>query len=298
MSITHPLATAILEQQMITPYSQKLGPPFSGQVQIVESPTYRAMTLDGQDWEIQYVNRAHIRVAKVSAAELTSQSYKTELLTADADPHLSELLDYLVDIELPFGARDHFEYWVLDQHEQQPLAMMFSCSSAEQMQKFPSYPDWTALPDSVMPINKTQHEIDAKMAPVNYRLERLVAERAGINKKAAWFDRREHDSTLFPPFLVRADWPDSDQSGLYSRYLQRQAPRLLMLQGLTRAQRIELEGYCKPHAVEVARFHRLYPEIIDQEQLKALLVQARIRSASAAGRKASIHDRRDGVLYI
>jgi len=283
---------------MFKAYAQKLGPPFSGLMQVVESDTYRAMTLDGQMWELQYVNRIHVRAATVSARDIKTGSYKNELIEeGSADPKLIELMDYLNGVELPFISSDHYEYWLLDRQDQSPLAMLFSCSESDQMRKFPKHANWTALPDSVMPVDKTQKELDASMAPVNYRLESAVSERAGTNPKAQWFDRRE-DVQPFPPFLIRADWPETEQQDLYDRYIARQAPRLLMLQGLSDEARDQLESYCKPHATEVARFFNSYPKINNEEQLNALRVEARIREASRGGKPISVLERRDGVLYI
>ncbi|MBX2869059.1 MAG: hypothetical protein KTR18_10305 [Acidiferrobacterales bacterium] len=280
-------------------FSQKLGPPFSGQVQIAESDKYRAITLDGQTWELQYVNRIHVRVATVTAEELKNRDLKVEELASEAaDPKLDELIDFLNEVTLPFDAIDHYECWLLDKESQQPLAMLYSCSDPEQMRKFPSHPEWTALPDSVIPIQKTEKELAAQMAPVNYRLERLVAEQAGINRKSQWYDRREHDASLFPPYLVRDHWEELDHQDLCSRYIMRQAPRLLMLQSLSSAQRQELESKCKSYSTEVARFYPLYPEVIDEKSMSALRVEARIRAATSGKGPRGVHDRRDGVLYI
>ncbi len=284
---------------MLRAFSQKLGPPFSGQVQIAESDTYRAITLDGQTWELQYINRIHVRVATVTSEELKNRDLKVEELASEAgDPKLDELLDFLDEVELPFSAIDHFECWLLDRETQTPLAMLYSCSDSEQMRKFPSHPEWTALPDSVIPIDKTEEEISAQMAPVNYRLERVVAEQAGINRKSRWYDRRKHDDSIFPPYLVRDNWEEAEHQDLCTRYIKRQAPRLLMLQGLTAPQRQELESYCKPHSTEVARFYQLYPEVIDEKLMGALRVEARIRAATSGTGPRGVHDRRDGVLYI
>jgi len=149
-----------------------------------------------------------------------------------------------------------------------------------------------------MPITKTEKEIAEQMAPVNYRFERLVAERSGINRKGRWFDRREHDNSLFPALLVSQDWQSDEDASLCRRYIERQAPRLLMLHGLSTAERSRLEQSCKTNAMEVARFYNLYPEIIDTDLISTLRVQARIRAASDSGRSPSIQERRDGVLYI
>ena len=284
---------------MIKTFSQRLTPPYSGQVQIAESETYRALTMDGHMWEIQYVNRSHLRVGTLTSADIKSRSVRSEKMVDDvADPKLGELLDYLVDIELPFVAKDCFECWLLDSADQTPLALIFSCSKAEQMKKFPSRSGWTALPDAVMPIEKTEKEIASGMPPVNYRLESLVSERAGSNSKSAWFDRRKQHDEFFPPFLLREDWSDPEHQSLCRRYIDRQSPRLMMLQGLTKSQRERLESSCEPFATEVARLCGLYPEVENDELIRALRVEARLREVSDTGTKSKVQNRRDGVLYM
>jgi len=266
---------------MIKAFSQKLMPPFSGQVQIVESDTYRALALDSQMWEIQYLKRSHIRVGTMSAADIRSRHYDPSQFDQDAaDPALMTLLDYMADVEVPLPSADHFEYWLLDGQNKTPLALLFSCKKEEQMCKFPSRASWTALPDSLMPIKKTEKELASGAPPVNYRFESLVNERAGINSKAKWFNRLERQDDHFPPLLVSENWPEPDQQELCKRYIERQAPRLLMLQGLDESHRQRLEACCKPYAVEVARFYGLYPHIIEEESINALRVEARLREAS------------------
>jgi len=284
---------------MITTFSQRLTPPYSGQVQIAQSETYRALTMDGHTWEIQYVNRSHVRVGTLTNRDIKSRSIRSEQMVDDiADPKLGELLDYLTDIELPFTATDCFEFWLLDNADKTPLALVFSCSEPEQMKKFPSRASWTALPDAVMPIRKTEQEIASAVPPVNYRLESLVAERASTNVKAAWFDRRESNELFFPPFLVREDWIEPEHQALCERYIDRQAPRLLMLQGLEQSQRTRLELCCEPYSTEVARLCGLYPEIQNEALIQALRVEARLREVSETELKSNVQHRRDGILYI
>ncbi len=284
---------------MINAFSQKLNPPFSGQVQIAQSNTYRALTLDGQIWEVQYVKRIHVRVGTFTASELNSRTFSAEQLDKDvAEPELLDLLDYLADITLPFPANDHFEYWLLDKEEQKPLALIYACSEEEQMAKFPSRAEWNTLPDAVMSVEKTAAEIEAQQPPVNYRLERQVAERSGMYPKAQWFDRRQPNDEAFPSFLVREDWQTSAETELCKRYIERQAPRLLMLQCLTNPERGRLEQCCEPYATEVARFCGLYPEILNKEDIRALQVEARLKSSTGVRKHSDVQNRRDGILYI
>ena len=274
-------------------------PPYSGQVQIAQSGTYRALTIDGQIWEIQYVNRSHVRVATLKAEDIKSGNVSAEQMEGgEVDPELVRLLDYLAEVNLPFPARDYYEYWLLDTQDDTPLALVFSCCEAAQMEKFPARTEWTALPAAVMPVDKTDQEIADQLPPVNYRLERLVAERAGTRCRAKWFDRRVEYGIEFPELMVTEDWPDADAASLCRRYLQRQAPRLLMLHGLTPACRQRLENWCRSEAPEVARFWGLYPEILDQESVQALRVEARFRAAHDRDGQPSVQSRRDGVLYI
>ncbi len=288
-----------MSSNKIRAFSERLMPPYSGQVQVAESGTYRALTIDGQVWEVQYVNRSHVRVATLKASEIKARAISPELLEGGTmDEELLGLLDYLADVELPFAATDVYEYWLLDAQDHSPLALIFSCSEAAQMAKFPAHDEWTALPAAVMPIKKTDDEERAQSPPVNYRLERLVAQRAGTRPKAHWFNRLELDGDSFPPLLVREDWTDAADSALCSRYIERQAPRLLMLHGLSQDSRRRLEACARAHAMEVARFCGLYPELIDAELIQALRVEARFRAAHDRDGQLTVQHRRDGVLYI
>lgn len=282
---------------MIRTFSKRLLPPYSGQVQIAESDKYRALTIDAQTWEIQYVNRTHVRVATLSHKEINTYAQNPDQMAAEiVDDQIIEMLKFLASVQLPFAPTDKYEYWLLDAKDQSPLALIFSCTEAAQMDKFPARPEWTALPAAVMPVPKTEEEENKQSPPVNYRLELLVAERAGNRASAVWFERRANDEHDFPPFMIREDWQDAKDQELCQRYIQRQAPRLLMLHGLQQNDRARLETYSKPEAMEVARFCGLYPDIIDTELMQSLRVQARLRSATEG--QPAIHNRRDGILYI
>jgi hypothetical protein len=126
-------------------------------------------------------------------------------------------------------------------------------------------------------------------------LERCVAERAGAKPRAKWFTRRYNETEAFPPFLVREDWESEEQRDLCQRYLSRQAPRLLMLHGVSLEDRRRMELAAKANALDVARFYPLYPEIADTDVMDKIRIEARLRMA--AGETAYAMGRRDGVLY-
>lgn len=299
---------------MIKTYSQRLLSPYFGQVQIAESERARALTIDGQIWEIQFlhagngglngpnnntqgIHHRYRRAASISDSDIRQNKIGS---IADkeqvVDERILELTGFLATVSLPFPAADRFEYWLLDGKEQSPLALIFSCRDSEQMNAYPSRPEWTALPAAVMPIKITEDEKSRSSAPVNYRFERLVAERAGYNPKAKWFTRQYSEDEYFPPLMVREDWQEEEGIDLCQRYLKRQSPRLLMLHDLNRELRRQLENNARSNALEVERFCQLYPEIVDQALINTIRVEAKLRSVNED--QLSLHHRRDGIHYL
>lgn len=274
-------------------YSQRLSPPFSGQVQIAESERARALTLDGARWEIQFIHTSVVakgpgetgverrarHIDNLQHGEIVRIAAEGTRDGQPVDDRILELARHISDTALPFPANDEYEYWLLDARDGSPLAFIFSCADLDEIQNLPVRPEWTALPAAVMPITKTEDEVAREEPPVNYRFERLIAERAGPSPKARWFRRGDGQADDFPPLLVREDWQDERDHDLCQRYLQRQATRLLMLHGLAHEDRLRLEQAVRPNVAELARFHALYPEIADQELITAMRVEARLRGA-------------------
>lgn len=290
-------------------------PPFSGQMQIVESDRARALTLDSQTWEIQFLHslndttnsnskaqeaKRYFRVAMIKDSDIREKSIASlqdqEDENAAIDERIIELIEYLATANLPFPAKDIFEYWLLDSKDQSPLALIYSCTEESQKKTFPERAEWTALPAAVMPIDRSEEEISREYAPINYQVERLVADRAGFYAKAQWFTRQHTPDESFPTLLLRQDWQDNESAELCQRYLQRQSPRLLMLHGLSQEERTQLEVSARKYALEVERFYKLYPEIADQTLMDAIRVEARLRGVTEG--QPAIHKRRDGILYL
>jgi len=294
---------------MISTYSQRLSPPFSGQAQIAESDRARAISMDGETWEIHFIRggvadggrgyhkhqRSYVRAAYVKLDWMRRVAKEGQHEGKEVDPRIVELAAFLADAALPFPVADAYEYWLLDAQNESPLAMVFSCVEPEQMETFPDHPEWTALPAAVMPIERSEEELESGEPPVNYRVERLVADRAGTRPKARWFHRREAETDSFPALLLREDWQDESAHELCQRYLQRLSPRLLMLHGLGHADRLRLEQAARANVMEVARFYPTYPEVADRELMSTMRVEARMRGLTEE--EPAINKRRDGVLY-
>lgn len=295
---------------MITAYSQRLSPPFSGQAQIAESDRARAITMDGLMWEIHFTRgpnggegrgylkhqRSYRRVAHVSQDWVRRVHKEGSDEHQEVDERILELTEFLADAALPFPVADEHEYWLLDPSDDSPLALIFTCIDAEQMSSFPEHPEWAALPAAVMPIERSEEELSSGAPPVNYQVEQLVAARAGTRPRAKWFRRSPTGTDDFPPLLLREDWHDEAAHDLCQRYVQRQSPRLLMLHGLAHDNRLRLEQAARANVMEVGRFHATYPDVADPALMSAMRVEARLRSQTEE--QPAINRRRDGVLYL
>ncbi|WP_295539305.1 hypothetical protein [uncultured Thiohalocapsa sp.] len=290
----------------IRAYSQRLLPPFSGVVQIVQSERARAQSFDGVSWEVHYVprrgqtpgqtsgqtsgqaqmplgyalDRGYYRVAHFQGDQLTPYVLPAVLDAAQVSACIDELATFLRSATVPFPAADVFEYWLLDGRDDAPLALLFSCCEASQMSTYPTKSGWTALPHSKLRIDSTPEEQARQEPPVNHRFQDMVTQRAGAAPRCAWFERAPGDGGDFPPLLVREDWRSDREHDLCQRYLLRTAPILLLLQGLRREDRERLEVAAKRHAVEVDRHYPLYPQINDEKRMAAIRVEARLRRGS------------------
>jgi hypothetical protein len=200
---------------------------------------------------------------------------------------------------LPFKPTDDYELWLLDKTDQQPLVLMASASQVPLA--MPKRLRWHATTTSELGfIAPSLHKEIEQGDPTHnlsqgahlYReaIERLISEAAAPG--ARWYKRTEAadgiavneqgeqisaDLTLqksaFPPCLIRDNWDDMRAANLVADYVRWQAPLLLQLFGLDASTRQKLELFARQAPEKVARCHILYPEIIDQQQINAALVE-------------------------
>lgn len=283
---------------MIRTYAQRLLTPFSGLVQIAETGRARAVSLDGRNWAIQHALVEDPRLRKTTpntdpdgqfslVATIEDGMLKTRGLHPFLDPEavrsaIDGLFEAVIDAALPFPATDRYEYWLLDGTDGTPLALLHSCVQRSDMGLHPPRPVWIAMPAAQLEVPAPEPDPGHYVPPVNYRLQKLIEERAGPKPRAAWFERTSAAMEGFPPCLIREDWRHAAQQELCDRYIERLAPRLLMLQGLPSAVRQRLERAARAHVFEVERFHALYPQVIDQQLVTAARVEAKLRRAVQA----------------
>ena len=71
---------------MIKTYSQRLLPPYYGQVQIAESERARALTVDGQTWEFQFLHSGNDgSTSSINGAQTINHRYRRAVSISDSD---------------------------------------------------------------------------------------------------------------------------------------------------------------------------------------------------------------------
>jgi hypothetical protein len=276
-------------------YSKRLLLPYVGVMQVAEFGRAKALSVDGDNWAIGYALTEHARmrnkhlsddprlnyspVATIKEGRLQNRVVHSILDPDDVRAAVSHLYEALSNAQIPFAAQDRYEYWLLDSDDR-PLALLQSTVDVDGMQQPPPRPTWIAMPAAQLEVEAPEPPQNYYIPPVNYRLQQRVEERAGAKPRAAWFERSDPAGDDFPPCLVREDWEDETDQQLCDRYIQRLAPRLLMMHGLAASVRQRLEQSARHFVFDVERFYPLYPEVVDKDLLTAARVEARMRRAS------------------
>lgn len=300
-------------------YAQRLLNPFRGTVHVIRYASAEAVTTDGVRWDIYVSNDALLRdlpgdrPVQTSDLRYGSWSADTGLKRGpinlcddflDMEAMGAVVYEHLVRVHdcLPFPLRDRTERWLLD-GEDRPLALLDSVGVA---QRIP--PDtacawragYAARERFASPVMHTLAEAGASVCAADY-LTAYINRLAGAAPVAQWFRRdvagggeglqagprtdlegRGLGPEAFPPFLLSDDGHDAAHRALIHDFLVWQAPWLLLLEGLGTDTRRRLECKARAQAMEVARLHRLYPEVVDADQIRAALVEAVLLQSQAA----------------
>ena len=281
-------------------YSRKLLLPFVGVIQLAEVGKVRALSLDGKNWAIHYALTSNTKtqhshqtpssesdytlVATFQDGQLKTKLAYRYLETGDAHSHIDLLCEAATKIEIPLAPADRFEYWLLDKDDDEPLALLQSAINQEEMARPAPLKEWHAMPASQLAIHTAEATPESNegvyVPPVNYRLEKLIEERAGNKPKAIWIERRDPARDHFPHCLIREEWDSAAGQQLCDQYIERLAPRLLMLHGLPQTVRQRLEQAACKFVFDVERFYPLYPEVIDKSIMDTARVEAQLRRAN------------------
>jgi hypothetical protein len=279
--------------------------PFLGVIQVLESEAARALSGDGETWEIQVLapkpehswrsgNRftpvmRFFRFGTWNAVTGLGQVPVSPLFDLDAMWAAADVLaDTLGDAstQLPFPLADQHELWLLDS-DRQPVALAASAVEPERAAQLRPQP-WAACDRSdhgfVSPHLERRGVTTAEDSDPRRHaseLERLVRRTVGSPARHAWSASGHPRPDGGLP--LRTTWPDPDDAALVDDYLNWCAPRLLTLPGLDDPTRDRLEHAARGQALAVAGLFRLYPKILNPGLIDAARVEARLRRAAVPG---------------
>lgn len=300
-------------------YSKRLLNPFHGVVQIVDGEEARAISTDGINWRIQIRSNIYKTpwqsLAQASSTEhyfiygiwaTNGEMAKTPIHPTLYSDHVEEIArDLIIHLnkvsrQLPFDLQDHFELWLMDETQQQPLVLLDSRIDSHEL-PIPKHPRWYPTrgqqADFASPV-ATQMQARASIPlSAHELLIRMMENKTGRYATCQWYQRHADGSRVilqaagatdksaplpasrFPDVLLIDQWADALQQQLIDDYICWQAARLLTLHDINAQRREQLEQLAQHYPLLVHAHYRLYPKVLDRNRLNALLVEAVMRKA-------------------
>ena len=279
--------------------------PFKGCTQVIEAGEAQAISSNGLDWRIQV--RVHEQSSHAILFGFWSEEGGFHRVPLDPmlDSHQVEvaaqpIIDVLLELtrRVPFAQQDHCELWLLDAEDSMPLVLIAASREPDHLPAI-RHPEWqpTLLTDHSFTRRNHSDSDNTPAYASRDTLASLIKQRVGQNPVAQWFERhadgqakaidginvnadirnRTLPKEAFPPLLIREDWPDTTAQELINDYIEWQAPYLLTLPTLNDFQRKQLEQLAFRQCFKVEDQHKLWPKVIDEQRLKAILIEVKMR---------------------
>jgi hypothetical protein len=310
MTVTEPTRT----------YALRRLNPFLGVVAVLETGSARALSYDGESWQLQVLaERPEHTWGSLNRGRAVQQYFRFGLWSR-SDGMTRVPINPLLDVgamlaaahalvaaleqaerRLPFLLTDRYEYWLLDAADQ-PLALL-AAASDERYLEAAAVTDWHATLPAGAPF--VSPALEARGIPVQTMRSRrrhaelLEEQIRASGTRCQWLSRqrdgsgvglapngppelvgRQLPAVAFPSAGLRTDWSEAAQADLAWDYLEWAAPRLLALQDLSQALRQRLEAAARGQALLVASSFRMYPRVLNPAWIDAARVEARLRQAA------------------
>lgn len=287
--------------------------PFNGVLQVVATADARALSSNGQRWEIQVLSDspqglwANIPFSGKQFYTFGLWSQTEGLHRVSLNPlfnttgmlksaqRLIERLEPKLE-QLPFPLLDIYELWLLDEVDGVPIALLESARTESEMQQ-KVFKRWSAAEPG--DFSFVSQQLTEKGLPENdgYNpqvhasvLEALVQGRCGQNQRRAWYlrddkqdakvvmhEEADQPAECFPELPVSLDWQEPDDHQLIMDYVTWKAPQILLLPGLAPSTRERFEELAVKNPAQIDRLWQLIPEIHNKTLLNKARVEARIR---------------------
>ena len=317
-------------------YSQRMLNPFRGVMNVIDTGDADAVSTDGKVWTLYLRDHNLVNIANDGDMEIEVPDIRFGIWSAEsglkrcpllnsmdydavqtAGNALLELVKHYANF-VPFELADHYELWLLDKYQDQPLALLHSeCFESELSE--PEYIPWTSgmlCRDSFQSQYLFQNEnFDQSQNHAQWLTEQINIA-AGSQPRVQWFLRDKHrkgiglkcscpDSQLegrslakksFPKLLVNRRWVNEPVNTVVNDFLGWHSPWLLLLQHFGDATRALLETLaCQQQALTVDAQQQLYPKIVNKEVINAARVEALMRRSNG---EVSAHQRSIDMAYL
>lgn len=274
-------------------YSLRRLAPYQGTAQVVELRGFRAMSVDGESWRVQFLNRR----ARLSGNAIWREDGRGNLIETD---HTRAVIEALRSRPaLPFPLADTLELWLLDAQERRPLALLASALPERSPPRLAAV-RWAASlegDDGFFAPSLGGEGVRSTCIPHRDVLDRCVQRAAGPRAQAQWFRRTDDRSGVglathgldrsltarrlgvsqFPELLLREDWDSDRERELVADYHAWHAPHLLTHTTLTDRTRDRLEHAACRQARKLYGVRRLLPKVLNEDRVRVALVEAVIR---------------------
>ena len=299
-------------------YSQRILNPFRGVMNIISIGGADAVTIDGTNWtlyvhdtfdcptddpeEFFEIEMPDIRFGDWNEKNGLSRSpliasYHYNEIQAIGNALLDAVHEHATRCPYPF--KDKYELWLLEEHTNEPLALLESVCDKSKIYQ-PESLNWEAGLRCKQEFLNDQLPTGNQRETAGELLNQIINQRAGKHPSAQWFYRnrfsdgigltganlnhnlidRELSPRLFPKLLVQQQWQNKTDKSLVDDFINWLSPYLLVLDFLRDAQREALELAARDHALLVDKMYLLYPKTINQQAINAARVEARMRSSN------------------
>lgn len=278
-------------------YSLRRLAPYQGTAQVVELPGFRAMSVDGESWRVQFLNLR----SRLSGNAIWREDGRGNLIETD---HTRAVIEALrARPALPFPLGDTLELWLLDAQERLPLALLASALPERSPPPRLVAVRWASSlegDDGFFAPSLGGDRARATCIPHRDVLDRCVQRAAGARAQAQWFRRADDRSGVglathgldrslvardlgpmaFPELLLRDHWDSERERELVADYHAWHAPYLLTHTTLTDPTRDRLEQAACRQAQRLYGVRRLLPKVLNEDRVRVALVEAVIRGTA------------------
>lgn len=282
-------------------YSVRQLSPFVGNIQIIEADYCRALSSDGQQWQIQVSCETHQQIWQIADQAYVPRRY---VLYGSWSPSLgfsSLPLDPMLDVPdlqhiehslisalqnhpaLPFAPRDEYECWLMDQDSSQPLALLASVTDTQMIPHL-QLGRWQAMPQQTssnpLPAGLSAEAVSALEQQINLQSDHRQWFKRLSDGNGQRLDQENRDSDTIqplPPLLFDASLLPTSQQHTAEALIRWQSPRLLSLHHLDPALRQQLEQFSQHFAVETRQRLHTYPVPLSEKVFNKIQVELKIR---------------------